>query len=268
MLVLSLLFSASGLTPPNITQVSLFVQESLVEVYPDPASTLIIPIENYADFEQIEVTFNIIVNAPKEYLHWLYFCGLESPVLSAVSARGNIGHQTENGQWAYYGDVEKFIITINAELDVKAVKLKPGKTLTVGQLTYGKHIASIPLLTISVFLEDHSDPDDTVRLQANASLKKLELEIASVTTDDIDLGYFNGLLWESRAYNAELDYQSSFDVSSSALKELRDAKKVSTGFWASLSKVIQNLWFLAVVPVVVFVVYAVVRRRSGRSVND
>jgi len=254
-------------TQPNVTQVSLFVQESLVGVYPEPASSLIIQLENYADFDQIEMTLNVIVNTPKEKLHWLCFCGLESPVLSAVSASGNIGRQKDN-QWVHYGEDEKLIITINGEFNVNAAKLKPGRILTVSQLAYGTQDASTPLLTISVSLKAPDSIDDGLQLEANASLKKLELEIASVKTDDIDLGYFNGLLWESRAYYAEEDYQSSLNVSSNSLKELRDAKKADAGFWVSLSKGIQNYWFLAVVSAVVLVGYAFVKRRNSRTGND
>jgi len=251
-------------TLPTVSQVSLLVQGSLHDVYPEPPSTLLIPIENYADQNTIEVTLTLIIdNLGEHYLNWLYFSSFENPIISGVSASGAIGYQTED-QWHFSGHDQRLMLHADGGIDIKSIKTQPGKTQTIGLLAYGDlAVASTPLLTISVYLEqpETPDPEGPPKMQADAFVKKLELEINS-EPENIDMTYYEGELLEAKLYFAEEDYELSLQVSSSALEKLRDTKEASEGFVPRLIRTLQAYSLLLVLPVVGLVAWSIFRRKN------
>ena len=265
MLVTTLPFTSATTTTstPRVTEVSMSVQGRLLEVFQNVPSTLIVLIEPYKDQNIVSVVLTIAVATPDQHLHYLFYCGLDSPIITASSAMatGPTGFQ-EDQKWIYYGK-GKYILTVNGELDVDLVKQSPGRIFTIGDLSYGDPSYPTPLLQISCYLEDPIDIDNTARLKANATIMKLSLEI-STAPEYIDTAPFEGELWEARANYAEKRYDVAYTIANDALELLRTTKDHTRGPIPTLGRILASAWWV-VIPLVALLGLVWIRRKRNGS---
>jgi len=255
--------------PTFVSKCSLWMQDSLITTITLPSSSIAIPITNYSENNNLDATVSIIANNPeKACLSWLYYSGLENSIITGNSANGLIGHQ-QHDQWKHAGVDEKLMITVDGSLNFAEIKNKPGKTLTIALLSYGESVANIPLLSISVYVEEPEKPTPSLLLRANATISKLELEIAEVEKDNLfDTTIYGSSLFEAQLYYSKGSYAEALESAQSALEQLRQEK---ADYYSVVLKAIRWLtsyWYLIAIPVVGLVGYKVLRRKNSEVEED
>ncbi len=255
--------------PPFVSKCSLWMQESLITTITLPSSSVAIPITNYSANSNLDATVSIIANNPEEAcLSWLYYSGLENSIIAGHSANGLIGHQ-QHDQWKHAGVDEKLMITVDGSLNFAEIKKKPGKALTIALLSYGESVANIPLLSIAVRVEEPENPTPSLLLRANATILKLELEIAEIEKDDLfDTTIYRSSLLEAKLYYSKGSHAEALESAESALEQLRQERADYDGVVSKTIRWLTSYWYLVAIPIVGLVGYKVLRRKNSEVEED